>query len=347
MDPVIDWSTAERIAGMVAGSPPSSKRVSRALPRLARDSERRVVDYTGLQPSGPLPSPEAVDRSAWIEANLDSMRPVLDPLSERVGDGLGVLAGPIRVTTGLVLAAQIGTITGFLAQRVLGQFELTLLDPNGPTRLLFVTPNLEEASRSLEADREQLLAWVAFHEVTHAVQFTGVPWLRQHMAGLLQALLDSVEVSVDPGRLLKVPTSKDLRALVAAVREGELIALIAGPERRALIDRMQATMAVIEGYAEHVMDAVGRDVLPSLAHMRSAMDRRRRLRPPLLRVLERLLGLELKLRQYEEGKRFCDEVVAAGGIEALNRVWDSPASLPTLAELRDPPSWQPRPVKAA
>jgi coenzyme F420 biosynthesis associated uncharacterized protein len=344
---MIDWRTAERIAGFVAGAPPASPELARQLPELAAESERRVVEYTGLLPAGPLPPPESVDRRGWIEANLISMRPVLDPLSERMGEGLGVLAGPLRVATETMLAAQIGALTGFLAQRVLGQFELTLLDPGGPTRLLFVAPNLDQATRSLGADRDELLAWVAFHEVTHAVQFTGVPWLREHMAGMVRSLLDSVEVQVDPARLLRVPSSQDLRALIAAVREGELITLIAGPERRELIDRVQATMAVIEGYAEHVMDAVGEQVLPSVRELRSGLDRRRRMRPFLLQILERLLGLELKLRQYEEGKRFCDAVVAEGGLVALNRVWASPESLPTLDELRDPSSWVKRTNLAA
>jgi coenzyme F420 biosynthesis associated uncharacterized protein len=336
---VIDWRTAERIAGFVAGAPPAPPELARQLPELAAESERHVVDYTGLSPAGPLPPPEAVDRRGWIEANLISMRPVLDPLSERIGEGFGVLAGPLRATTEVMLAAQVGALTGFLAQRVLGQFELTVLDPGGPTRLLFVTPNLDQATRTLGADRDELLAWVAFHEVTHAVQFTSVPWLREHMATTVRSLLDSVEVQVDPARLMRMPSAQDVRALVAAVREGELITLIAGRERREIIDSLQATMAVIEGYAEHVMDAVGEQVLPSVRQLRSGLDQRRRMRPFLLQVLERLLGLELKLRQYEEGKRFCDSVVAEGGLPALNRVWDSPESLPTLEELRDPPRW--------
>jgi coenzyme F420 biosynthesis associated uncharacterized protein len=344
---MIDWATAERIAGFVAGAPPSSPALAGQLRELADDSERRVVEYTGLSPAEPLPVPEAVDRRGWIEANLNSMRPVLDPLSERMGEGLGVLAGPMRATTDVVLAAQIGALTGLLAQRVLGQFELTLLDPQGPTRLLFVGPNLDQATRALEADRDELLAWVAFHEVTHGVQFTGVPWLREHMAGLIRTLLESIELQVDAGRLLRLPSTQDLRALVAAVREGELITFIAGRERGEIIDRIQATMAVIEGYAEHVMDAVGEQVLPSVRELRRRLDERRRTRPVLIQVLERLLGLELKLRQYEEGKRFCDSVVAEGGLPALNRVWDSPESMPDLGELRDPSSWVERTAAAA
>ncbi|HEX2104155.1 MAG TPA: zinc-dependent metalloprotease, partial [Solirubrobacteraceae bacterium] len=122
-------------------------------------------------------------------------------------------------------------------------------------------------------------------------------------------------------------------------RDGGLVTMVAGPERMAILDAVQATMAVIEGHAEHVMDAVGEDVLPSLPELRAALDRRRREKPLAVKLLERLIGLELKMRQYELGREFCDAVVERGGIEALNRVWASPAQLPTLAELEAPEAW--------
>ena len=120
------------------------------------------------------------------------------------------------------------------------------------------------------------------------------------------------------------------------VREGDVATLIVGPERRATLDRMQAFMAVLEGYAEHVMDAVGAQVLPDLPKLRGALDRRRRDRSGLLRIFEKLIGMDLKLRQYEQGKKFCDAVVKAGGIEALNRVWDGPEQMPTIGRARRP-----------
>jgi putative hydrolase len=159
---------------------------------------------------------------------------------------------------------------------------------------------------------------------------------------MLRELLEDVEVSVDARALSRLPSLTDLRELVDAVRREGLVALIARGRRKELIDAIQATMAVIEGYAEHVMDAVGEDVLPSVHQLRSALDRRRQARSTPLRLLERLLGLEMKLRQYEVGKRFCDAVVADGGIAALNRVWSEPNALPTLTELREPEAWRTR-----
>ena len=251
-----------------------------------------------------------------------------------------MLAGPLRGAAGALLAVEVGGLTGLLAQRVLGQYELVLLDPDSRTRLLFLAPNLRDAAGKLHVDLEQLVAWVGFHEVTHAVQFTAVPWLRGHLAGLLRELLDTIDVDFDFGAAFRrLPNRADIERLVATVREGGLVTLVAGSERREILDRLQATMAVVEGHAEHVMDAVGRDALPDLEGLRRALDRRRAERTGLWRLLERLLGLDLKLRQYEGGKRFCDEVAGDVGVEGLHRVFEDPASLPTWGELQRPRDW--------
>jgi coenzyme F420 biosynthesis associated uncharacterized protein len=339
---VIDWGLAHQIAVLVAGEGTNGGGAParlEALPAAAAESERLVTAYTGLRPPGALPRPEALDRRAWIEANVSSLRPLLEPVAERMGSELGPLATPLRAAAGVVMAAEVGVLFGYMSRHVLGQYELVLLDAEAPARLLFVAPNLEDAVRSLEADPRELLRWVALHETTHALQFEGVPWLRGHLSGLVRELLHSVEVSIDAGRLLRLPTGADLRALVDAVREGDLLSLVAGEEQRALLDRAQATMAVLEGYAEHVMDAVGAGLLPSLPQLRAGLERRRATRSVASRWLARLLGLELKLRQYRLGKSFCDAVVAAAGIDALNGVWARPEALPTLAELEDPEGW--------
>ena len=334
---MIDWTLAASLAGVVAGDPPHRERPT--LSGVAAESERLVSAYTGLAPAAPLPAPELVDRPAWVRANLDSTRPLLDPVVGRLGENLGPAAPALRAATGLLVAAELGAVMGYVSRRVLGQYELVLLDAEAPARLLFVGPNLDEAARAMNADEDELLSWVALHEVTHALQFSGVPWLRAHMGGLLRTLLGSLEVNVDPARLLRLPGREDLRALAEAVRGGDLFSLMMGPEQRAALDRLQAVMSVLEGHAEHVMDAVGTDLLPSLPRLRAAMEHRRASQSGPARLIARLLGLELKMRQYAQGKRFCDAVVDQGGIVALNRVWTEPAALPSLAEIERPLDW--------
>lgn len=315
---------------------------------LCADAEERVVAYTKLRPASALPTPEAVDRGAWLDANLAGMRDVLDPMADRIvpegGGLLASIAGPLRSAGGVVIAAEVGGLVGLMAQRVLGQYEVPPLDPEGPARLLFVAPNLHEAAGKLEVDEASLLRWVALHEVTHAVQFSSVPWLRGHVAGMLREMLDAMDLKLDLGSVRRLADGEELKNLLARVREGGLVTAVMGSERRAVLDRMQATMAVIEGHAEHVMDAAGAEALPDLAELRAALDRRRREKPPALRVLELLLGLEMKMKQYVVGKRFCDAVVEREGVDALNRVWSSPDAMPTWAELEDPAAWLARPA---
>jgi coenzyme F420 biosynthesis associated uncharacterized protein len=340
---VIDWRLADTIARTVASAAPAPSGpvsdLAAEVEAFAAESAERVAAYTGLGGVASVPAPETIDRGGWATTNLASMRSVLDPVADRLGSGAGPLGGVARVASGTLLAVEVGVLSGFLAARVLGQYEFPVLDPSVPARLLFVGPNLAHAARSLDADDRALTRWVALHETTHALQFSGVPWLRGHLASRVSELLAGMEVAVDPRRLLRLPATDDIRSLVDAVRRGELIQLVAGPERTALLDELQATMALVEGYAEHVMDAVGESLLPDLEKLRTGLERRRRERSGLLKLVEKLIGLELKLRQYEQGKAFCDAVVAEGGIEALNRAWAGPEQMPTMAELDDPSAW--------
>ncbi len=349
----IDWSTAQRVGELVAGSPPSGGPLADSVAPLAQRFADLVGAYSGLEPPAELPALEAVDRPRWIAANLSTMRPLLEPLAQQAGaaggarrknrkrgaQDLGPLYDMLNAAGGLLLGAQVGALAGMLSQRVLGQYDLALLDPTVPPRLLLVAPNLEQAARSMQVDREQLVSWVTIHEIAHAVQFSGAPWLREHLAGMLRELIDGLQVTVSVGALLKLPASGDLRALAERLRRGELLRLTIGEGRWALVERMQATMSLVEGHAEHVMDAVGAQALPSLPRMRAAMTHRREHRGLPWRVLERLLGLELKMRQYEVGRRFCDAVVAAEGPAALARAWRSPEHLPSAAELQAPERW--------
>lgn len=338
---MVDWRIARRIASGIAGDP-----VMPILPgdliALCEDAEQRVAAYAQLTPRAPLPTPESVSRAGWADANLRGMRGVLDPLADRIGSGSGPLAGPLRNAGGLLLGAEVGGLVGFLAQRVLGQYEVPPTDPERPARLLFVAPNLEEAARRLEVDGAQMLRWVVLHEVTHAVQFSAVEWLRPHIAEMVGELGEALEMKLDPKAMLKLTDVEQLRAAVQRLRSEGLIGAALGPESKELMDRVQATMALIEGHAEHVMDAAGAGVIEDLDVLRAAMEKRRGNRPPVMRVIERLLGLEMKMRQYETGKRFCDAVVARDGVAGLNRAWASPETLPTWEEMQAPDAWMAR-----
>jgi coenzyme F420 biosynthesis associated uncharacterized protein len=336
---MIDPALAERLALLLAGGTGDAGAPPGGLELRSERAAERIVEVTGMQPTSALPAPEWLDRGGWASANLSSTAGLLDPLLEGVGESLGVLSGAARTGVSYLASAEIGVLLGLVGRRVLGQYELAFLDPAVPPRLLFVGPNVDAVAAGMEVDRDELADWVVFHEVTHAVQFSGVPWLREHIAALLGEVLGQLEIKVDPRALAKLPSTADLRALADAVREGGLALAVVGPDKRALLEKVQAIMALVEGHADWTMDAAARDVLPSLDRLRSALDARRRDRPPALRLLDKLLGLELKLRQYQEGRAFCDAVVAAAGVSALHGAWRSPEDAPTIVELRDPPLW--------
>jgi coenzyme F420 biosynthesis associated uncharacterized protein len=350
---MVDWSLARQIARFAAGS--ADVPVAELdLHARVRDAQAHVIDYTGIEPAEPLPAPETVDRAEWTDVNLSGIGSLLEPVTDRLDDRLasaGPPAGPLRMAAGATLAAEAGLVLGYMSQRVLGQYELSLLQADSPPRLLFVAPNLEKAIRELHVERDSFLDWIVFHELTHAVQFAGAPWLRDHLGGLLREYLSTVDVRIERGAAGGLPSLPNMQRLVEAFREGGLAALVQSREQREIMDRVQATMAVVEGYAEHVMDAVGEQALSDFAGLREAMQRRRRSRSAPERILQKLLGLEMKMRQYEDGKAFCDAVVAARDIRVLNRVWDSPEALPDLRELADHGAWldrvDGRPAEAA
>ena len=365
----IDWGTAQRVGELIGGSPPFGGVRSASVEPLVQEFAGKVAAYSGLSSTTELPSLELVDRPGWIAANLRTMRPLLAPLADTVGNGAGPLAGPLRSASGLLLGAQVGALTGMLSQRVLGQYDLALLDASVKPRLLLLAPNLAQAAHTLGVDRDELVLWVSIHEITHAVQFSGAPWLRDYLGGLLKELIDGLQVTIaghaengdggdeqaDTGNGKRegwlggmpklpdvsgwVPDLPQLREIVERARRGEVMRLTLGEDRWQLVERMQAAMSLIEGHAEHTMDAIGAEVLPTLPRLRKAMNHRRENRGLPWRVLERLLGLELKLRQYETGRRFCDAVVDAGGPQALALAWSGPEALPTPAELEDPSLW--------
>jgi len=367
----IDWRAAQWIGERVAGSPPRGEVQTGSVQPLAEEFAQRVSAYSGLAAPPELPALETVDRPAWIAANLKTMRPIIGPLSERLGDGLGPFSGPLRSLSGYVLGAQIGALTGLLSQRVLGQYDLALLEEGVEPRLLLLAPNLAITARTLLVDEQELVRWVAIHEITHAVQFSAVPWLRGHIGKMLRELLDGLQTAVAPGSsasraenaehpggaaraggrsgglLGRLPDADTLRLVVERARRGEVLRLTIGEERWALVESLQTAMSLIEGHAEHTMDAVGAELLPSLPRLRAAMNRRRTSHGLPWRVLERLLGLELKLRQYELGRRFCDAVVEREGRQGLALVWRAPQSMPSARELQYPAEWLARVCAAA
>ena len=329
---MVEWSLARQVARLAAGD---DRRVELDvdLRSVCAEMELHVAACTRLRLAAPAPAAEVVTRADWSALNLGTFERLLDPVADRLERKLaaaGPVAGVLRFAAGATLAAEAGLVMGYMSQRILGQYELSLLGGDAPQRLVFVGPNLANAVEELEVDAESFFGWIAIHELTHVFQFQGVPWLREHLGGLLREYMDSLELRA---------SMPDMSKLREAFREGGLAAVVQTEGQRELMQRINGAMAVVEGYSEYAMDELGARLLSQYEGLREAMDRRRRNRSAPERLLQRLLGLEMKLRQYEQGREFCDAVVRRAGIEGLNRVWDDPAALPTAEELADADRW--------
>lgn len=349
---LVDWSLAERVATALAGDGPAWNGPDEDLLREeSRRAARLVRRYTRLRRGPRLPEAELIDRSGWIRSNLESFRGISAEvervLAGRVSDGSGEVDDGGKTALGRISATiaatatgiEAGLVTGYLAQRVVGQYDVALLGPVRQPRLLFVAPNLASARKRLDADGELFARWIALHEVTHAVQFSSVGWLRGHLGSLASQLLAEATVRVSPGEALAKLAKLSPGELARSVSSGELVTLLWRDSQKELLAQLMAAMTVVEGYAEHVMDAVGAELDPRYADLRGGMDSERERRGPLDSAVAKLLGLDLKMEQYRRGKVFCDHVAGSAGIRMLNRVWSAPAALPSAEELADPDAW--------
>ncbi|SDH80156.1 putative hydrolase/uncharacterized protein, coenzyme F420 biosynthesis associated [Sinosporangium album] len=344
---VIDWDLAVATGTrLVRPGPQVSREEARQavveLRRLSREAEGYVREFTRIEAEAPPQPATVVDRPGWIRANAEGFRVVLEPLTERMANRRNPPPALLTAVGSRVTGVEVGAVLAFLATRVLGQYELFLPpDPSGqaPTgRLTLVAPNIVHAERELGVHARDFRLWVCLHEETHRVQFTGVPWLREYVRSQmtefllaadldLQTLLDRLKQAVD--------------AVADAVRGGEstLLDAIQSDEQKAVLDRLTAVMTLVEGHGDFVMDAVGPSVVPSVAEIRGKFQHRREGGSRFDRTLRRLLGIDLKMKQYAEGSAFVHAVVDAVGMEGFNRVWTSPETLPTQAEFADPAAW--------
>jgi coenzyme F420 biosynthesis associated uncharacterized protein len=337
---LVDWDIAASTAAALgkAGPRVSLEEATAAvaeLRRLTDDAAEHVYRCTELR-APQAPPVRVVDRRAWAAANVDGLRRVVNPLAEKLSAGKRTGAAVAAVGS-RVTGAQTGLVLAYLSGRVLGQYEVFSGEPG---QLLLVAPNIVDAERRLAVGPRDFRLWVCLHEVTHRTQFTAVPWLRGHFLAEVRALVDASAADADElGDRLRRAVSTLAEAARGHNPHASILDLVQTPAQKAVLDRLTALMTLLEGHAEYVMDAVGPDVVPSLAQIREKFTRRREEANPLERLIRKAIGVDVKLRQYAEGRRFVTAAVEAVGMAGFNRVWTSPETLPCLDELTDPQAW--------
>jgi coenzyme F420 biosynthesis associated uncharacterized protein len=314
-------------------------------------ADRHVAEITGLDTATGSATTVVVDRPDWIRANVESFKAVAEPLLDAVLErGGNRPSGVVAAVGSRAAGLEVGGLLGYLATRVLGQFELlgpppsavdaTAQDGTPAGRLTLVAPNIVATERSLKVDPGDFRLWVCLHEVTHRTQFAAAPWLYAHVQTLLREFVLASEL--DTAALLA--RLREAAVSIAGAARGRaaqlsLVELMQTPEQRAVLDRLTGLMSLLEGHADVVMDAVGPDVVPTVTLIRERFNQRRRSAGSIEGMIRRLLGVEMKMRQYAEGARFVRAVVDEIGMAGLNTVWESADRLPTGVEIRDPQRW--------
>jgi putative hydrolase len=355
----VNWELARQVGvanAVEAGPDPEpSDADQRLLEEAVRVAELHVGRFTGLPSPADVAPVRPVRRAGWVNANAESLKALLEPAAERLTDAIergtqqqmpaemAQISGFLRQLSPLLLGTQVGQVLGMLAQRVLGQYDVAVPRP-GPGELLFVVPNLAAFERDWSLDRREFRTYVALHEVTHRFEFAR-PWVRERFRELVDDYLSTLTIDMEgmQARLGAIdPSDPEALRAIAESDEG-LFGAQLDDEQRLKLGRIQAFMAAAEGYGDHVMRALGAELLGSYGQIEEAM-RRYREGEHGDPVFERLLGVEMKREQYAKGRTFCEIVVEQTDEATLSRMWESAESLPSLPELDEPRLWLARTV---
>ena len=336
---MISWGAARTIAVTLASRTERAPAGDFDYPAAVEETLIPLSNFAGIElPSGTDASRRLVvaGRAEWIDFNIEGFGALMEPVLKRATEGASNVTWALG---GATLTAQMGLLLGFLSSRVLGQYDtgplLSKGETEGPGKVFFLDGNIAAAAGRIGVPLDGLRLWIVLHEMTHALQFEGYPWLRGHLGGLLESLVGPLSE--------KLGVRETVRRLSANLKTGaRSMELVMSPEQRESFDRMQAAMSVIEGYSDFVMHNVGKSLVPHFEHLKDRMARSRAHRPPLETAVFRLTGMDVKLEQYRLGERFADAVARRQGMGGLNRVWEGPENLPTLAEVRDPGLWMAR-----
>ena len=352
----VNWELARQV-GIASASwgtedPAPSEEDRRGFDEAVRVAELQVAGFTGLEAPSDIPKVEAVRRGQWVQANIEGLRALLEPAAAKIGDAIATAqrdAVPEQAQAGvaqmlgqlspLLLGAQVGTVLGTLAQQVLGQYDIAVPRPDGAGALLFVVPNIARFEKEWSLDPTEFRTWIAIHEVTHRFEFAR-PWALTRFRELIDDFTSTLTLDVEElqQRLASLDPSNPEGMQEMLAGQESLFGAVMDDEQRLKLRRVQAFMTAAEGYGDHVMHALGAQMLPSYARIDEAM-RRYRETEHVDPVFERLLGIEVKREQYRLGRAFCDTVVELTDEATLGRMWDSAEALPSMPELEEPRLW--------
>lgn len=354
---LLEWDRVRRMARQIVNEQAPPQEWHAEWEEYYRGMVVRCYPLITEEMGRPLPAPvdkiDAFTREEWIDANISNFRQLFEPIEAMYRranspSNLGtLLMGDISQA---LLSTQLGVLLGYLARRVLGQYDIALLGKETVTagRLYFVEPNIAGVCNELELNADDFRLWIALHETTHAYEFEAYPWVRKHFNDLLEEYFGYLSDDlVTFGSGLSGARSLLDRARTNLTVGDNWIEMVMSPEQRDLFNRLQALMSIIEGYSNYIMNAVGARLLPTYDLIKERIEQRAERRGTIEKFFIRITGLALKMEQYKLGENFINSVAAQHGIQVANRIWEGPEMLPTMDELHSPEAWVQRVMRNA
>jgi coenzyme F420 biosynthesis associated uncharacterized protein len=348
---LVDWDRVESLAAARLRRAPGTlaEHELQAVEPAYAEAMARVVPALGAHLGTELPGVvdrvAVVDRAAWVHANTSAFAALIGRMEGELLDqvlppGGGITRATVAIANRWVTTRQLGLLLGFMGQRVLGQYDLALLSAETePGRLLFVEENIRQTARAMDVPVGPFRTWIALHETTHAFEFEAHPWLRPYLAERLER-----QLSLFSGDASSM--GRDALAAIGAALRGDgrsddqhWMERLMSDEQRRLFRETQAVMSLLEGFGDHVMDAVGRDLVPGVERISARFHGRREQRTAFERAMLRITGMDLKMEQYRKGEAFVAEIERLAGAAALRRLWDGPETLPAPEEIDRPAAW--------
>ncbi len=338
---LMNWRQSAGVAIEIAGRPPGEGKIDPGAGDEFAEYARRlwpvVMETAHLKAVGAPPRPILLSREEWIATTSQSIAPLVElVLGELAGEDRRIGSRFKRVS-GTIVSSELGIVLGYIATRVLGQYDVDLLNKDArPPQLFMIYPNIVATEERLGVDSAAFRQWLTLHELTHALEFRANEWLANYLNSLIMEHIGYLKSRI--GRSGSDSDSDNPWHIFRMMFSGSMSRLMSAQENPVLA-KTQALMSILEGYSEFIMDRAAAQVIGPRHNVAELFESGRAQRGVLQKVFERIIGLHMKVEQYKLGFDFISVVDEAHGLELVNRVWTGPESIPTLTELEQPELW--------
>jgi len=350
----INWELVKTIAIRVSSSGEADEMPSldmqKQFEELVRASEIITSNFTNLQ-FFQFASTKVISRRDWIEANMNGFKALMEPLTQKVVEGYkktkasGSLSQLLNKISPFVITLEIGLVLGYMAKNVLGQYDLCL--PYGERgKIYFVAPNLLKLEKMLKLPSRDFRFWIALHEVTHALEFNSNNWIVDYYKKLLKEFIESATLNLEPAaeRIQKMDV-KNITEAINKLRGEDFLFSLVTPVQREILHKVQALMTILEGYSNFIMDKIGIRMISNFQVLKSRFENRRKISNPVEKIFRKIIGIELKLKQYEMGQKFVNYIYNRIKMRGLNQLYNNEKNLPSYDEINNPEKWIKRILK--